>query len=101
MNKVVAEWTSSCRNIFRRLGHADVVAQALAHLVHAVGAHQQRHHEALLRALAHHGLQLPAHQEVELLVGAAELDVGLDGHRVVGLQQGIEQFGDGDGLPAR
>ena len=81
-----------------RLGDADVVAQALAHLVAAVGAHQQGDHKALLGALAHHRLQLPAHQEVELLVGAAEFDIGLDGYRIISLEQGVEQLGEGDGL---
>ena len=52
----------------------------------------------LLRALAHHTLQLAAHQEVELLVGAAELHIGFDGHRVIGLEQGVEKLGQGDGL---
>ena len=41
--------------------------------------------------------KLAAHQEIEHLVGAAKLHVGFDSYRVVGLEQGVKQFGDGDG----
>ena len=37
-------------------------------------------------------LQLAAHQQVEFLVGAAELDIGLERDRVVALRQGIQQL---------
>ena len=46
--------------------------------------------------MLHH---LAAGEQVVELVGAAELDVGLDGDRVVGLHQRIEQLGDRDRLP--
>ena len=52
----------------------------------------------MLWSLAHHALQLPANQQIEHLVGAAELYIGLDGNGVVGLQQRVEQFRDGDGF---
>ena len=42
-------------------------------------------------------LQVAAHGHIELLVGAAELEVGLDRHRVVALQQGIKELVQGDG----
>ena len=74
------------------------MVQALAHLLYAVGAREKGHHEALLGALAHHLLQVAAHEQVEPLVRATELDVGVHGNGVVGLEQRVEQFGDGDGL---
>ena len=43
-------------------------------------------------------LQLAAHQQVELLVGAAEFDVGLKRDRVVALRDGIQQLVHGDRL---
>ncbi|KAG0735816.1 hypothetical protein G6F24_018585 [Rhizopus arrhizus] len=43
-------------------------------------------------------LQAAAHQQVELLVGTAKLDVGFQGHRVVALHQRVQGLVDGDGL---
>ena len=80
-----------------RVFHCDVIAEALAHLLDAVSAHQDWHHKALLRCLPHHLLELAAHQQVEFLVRAAELHVGFNDHRVVGLEKGVEQLGHGDG----
>ncbi len=40
---------------------------------------------------------MAADQQVEFLVGAAQFDVGFQRHRVVALQQGIEELVDGDG----
>ena len=54
-----------------------------------------------LRLLAVRALQLAAHQQVERLVGAAELDVGLDRHRVVPLQQRVQELHHAIGRPAR
>ena len=51
-----------------------------------------------LRLLAVVLLQRAAHQQVELLVGAAELDIGLQRHRVVALHQRIQEFMQRDGL---
>jgi hypothetical protein len=51
-----------------------------------------------LRRLADILLQLPADQQVELLVGAAEFDVGLQGDRVVALHQRIQELMDRDRL---
>ena len=45
-----------------------------------------------------YSLQLPADQQVELLVGAAELDVGLQRDRVVALHQRIQELVHGDRL---
>ena len=43
-------------------------------------------------------LQFASHQQIEFLVGAAQLDIGFERHRVVSLGQRIEQFVQGDGL---
>ena len=43
------------------------------------------------------GLEVAAHQQVELLVGAAHFHVGLEGHGVIALAEGIDEFVDGDG----
>ena len=53
-----------------------------------------------LRLLAVVLLQRAAHQQVEFLVGAAELDVGLQRDGVVALHQRIQEFVQRDGLVA-
>ena len=45
-------------------------------------------------------LQIAAHQQVEGLVGAAQLDVGPKGHRVVGLRDRVQELVQADGPPA-
>ena len=79
-------------HLLRRVGDADVVAVGLAHLPHPVGAREDRHRQDRLRRLAVGGLHVAAEQQVELLVGAAELDVGLDRDRVVALEHRVEQL---------
>ena len=61
----------------RRLGDPHVVAERLRHLVDAVEALEQRRGEHDLGLLAVLLLEVAAHEVVEELVGAAELDVGL------------------------
>ena len=51
-----------------------------------------------MRRLAIVLLHLAPNQQVEFLVGAAELDVGLHRHRVVALRQRIEKFVNRDRL---
>ena len=68
-------------HILGRVGDADVVAQALAHLLDAVGADEERHEEHLLGTLPFDLLKLAPEQVVEALVGAPELDVGAHHHR--------------------
>ncbi len=41
-------------------------------------------------------LQMAAHQQVELLVGAAQLQVRLQGHRVIALQQRVQKLVQAD-----
>ena len=53
-----------------------------------------------LRLPGPHALQFAADQQVELLVGAAQFDVGLQRHRVVTLHQRVEELMDGDRLVA-
>ena len=85
-------------HLVRRVGDADVVAERLRHLLDAVGADQQRHGQHHLLRLAVGGLDRAAHQQVEGLVGAAELDVGVDRHRVVALEHRVEQLEQRDRL---
>ena len=41
-------------------------------------------------------MNLPSHEEVELLIRPPELDVGLEGDRVVGLKEGVEKLMETD-----
>ena len=77
---------------------ADVVAEGLGHLVDAIEALEQRHRHHDLRLLAVGLLQRAPDQQVELLVGAAELHVRLHRHRVVALRERVEELVDGDRL---
>ena len=54
-----------------------------------------------LRGLAVVALNLAGHQQVEGLVRSAELDVGAQGDRVVGLGEGVEELVHGDRLAGR
>ena len=99
-HQIVGDRHQLAEDLGRRLGDADVIAERLGHLVHAVEALQQRHHQHALRRLAVVLLQLAPHQQVELLVGAAEFDIGLHGHGIVALAQRVEEFVDGDRLAA-
>ena len=77
---------------------ADGVVEGLGHLLHAVEAFEDGRHEDDLGLLAGVALQVAAAHEVELLVGAAELDVALEGDGVVALGHGVEQLVHVDGL---
>jgi hypothetical protein len=74
------------------------LAERLRHFVHAVGALEQRHRQHDLRRLTHVFLQLPTDQQIELLVGAAEFDIGLQRDRVIALDERVEEFVDRDRL---
>ena len=67
----------------------------LAHLL-AIQALEERDGEDLLRRLAELALELAAREDVEELIGAAHLDVGLGGDGVVRLQERVEQILDRD-----
>ena len=74
------------------LGDSDVVAQRLRHFLHPVGARQNGHGQDRLRPVAVVLLDVTREQEVELLVGPSELDVCVYCHRVVTLEQRVEQL---------
>ncbi len=61
---------------------------------------QDRHRQDRLLGLAVGALDVAPEQKVELLVGAAELDVGAHRHRVIALQQRVEQLEHRDRLAA-
>src|SRR5471032_728396 len=82
----------------RRFLDADVVAQGLGHLLHAVQTFEQRHGQNALRLLTITTLQLTPHQQVEFLVGPAQLDIRAQRHRVIPLNQRIEKLVNGDWL---
>lgn len=79
-------------NISLGVGQADVVAIGLGHLAHAVCALEQRHGKRDLRLHAHLLHELAAGEQVEELVGAAHLDVGLDLNGVEGLHHGVQKL---------
>ena len=85
------------KHVGRLVGEAHVVAVALGHLAHAVGALEQRHRERHLRLHAHLVHEVTPGEQVEELVRAAHLHVGLDHHGVVGLHHGVEELVQGDG----
>src|SRR5471032_421400 len=82
----------------RRFLDADVVAQGLGHLLHAVQTFEQRHGQNALRLLTITTLQLTPHQQVEFLVGPAQLDIRAQRHRDIPLNQRIEKLVNGDWL---
>ena len=90
-----------------RFGDAHVVAQRLRHLLVAASAQQNGHEESHLGLLVRHphdiaqrrvALQLASTQHVELLVGAAQLHVGLDHHGVQPLHERVEELVQRDGV---
>ena len=96
-HQVVADAHQLAEHLGGRLADADVVAEALAHLLDAVQPLEQRHGEHDLRfevVLAH---DVAADEQVELLVGAAHLDVGFQRDAVVGLRQRVEDLVHEDG----
>ncbi len=80
------------KNLFRPLHDADVVSQALRHLLHAIEPHEQRVRHDQLRFLPLSPLEFPRGEEIEFLVGAADLDVRPHHDRVPGLHDRVEQF---------
>ena len=87
-------------HLVRLVGQADVVVQALGHLLGAVQADQQRQGHDDLRFLPVVALQGAAHQVVEQLVRAAQFHVGFQCHAVVALRERVQQFVNGDGHAA-
>ena len=84
----------------RILIEAHHIAEALAHLLNAIQPHQDRQQQAELGSLVEVALQVAAHGHIELLIGSPQLHIGVHSHRVVSLQQGIEEFMQGNRGPA-
>ena len=93
---LVGDGHGLAEHILGSIGQADVVAVGLGHLAHAVGALEQRHGERDLRLHAHLLHELTAGKQVEELVGAAHLHVGLDLNGVEGLHHGVQELVQGD-----
>ncbi|ABA51107.1 hypothetical protein BURPS1710b_3413 [Burkholderia pseudomallei 1710b] len=83
-------------HVGRLLADADVVALRFRHLLDAVEAFEQRHRQDALLLLAVLLLQLAADEQVEFLVGAAELEIGVQRDRIVTLHQRVQEFMDRD-----
>ncbi len=98
-HQLVGDRHQLAEHLVGRLGDADVVVERLRHLVDAVQPFEQRQRQDALRLLTVVALQLAADEQVEFLVGAAQLDVGLERDRVVALRERIEEFVDRDRLP--
>ncbi|CAI8421088.1 MAG: Uncharacterised protein [Cyanobium sp. ARS6] len=80
----------------RILIQAHHVAEALAHLLNTIQPHQDRQQQTELGALVEVTLQVAAHGHVELLIGSPQLHIGVHRHGVVSLQQGVEEFMQGN-----
>ena len=68
----------------------------LGHLLDAVQPLEDRNGDRDLRLPPVRALQVPPEQQIERLVGAAELDIGAERHRVVGLGERIEELVETD-----
>src|ERR1700686_2432054 len=80
-----------------RSKYAHVIAQGFRHFALAVQSDEDRHGQRHLGCLAVLALNFAADEEIEFLLGGAELDVGLERDRIVGLQERVEQLVNGDG----
>ena len=71
---------------------ADRIAQRLRHFLDAVETFEDRSGQHHLRLLPVRALQFASHQQIELLVGPAELHVSFERDGVVSLHQRIQQL---------
>ncbi len=94
---VVGDGHHLAEDFVRRLVDADVVAQALGHLFHAVQSRQDGQRQGDLRLHALVALQVAPDQQIELLVRPADLHVGPHHHRVVALHERIQELVYADG----
>ena len=74
-----------------------MIPERFAHLLFAIGASEEGGDENDLGGLARLALEVASHEVIEELIVATELDVGLDGDRVVALEDGVLKFGQADG----
>ena len=79
-------------HVVGRVGDPHGVAQRLAHLLAAVDPVQDRRRQHDLRLLAEAALHVAADQQVEVLVRAAQFDVGAQRDRIVRLHQRVEEL---------
>ena len=91
-HKLVGDGHDLAEHVGRLISEADVVAVALRHLLHTVGALEQRERQAHLRLHAELLHKLATGKQVEELIGAAELDVSLDNDGVVSLHDRIHEL---------
>ena len=80
------------------VGQPDVVAVALAHLLDPVGALEQRQGQATCGSMPDFSMSSRPASRLKSWSVPADLDVGLDGHRVVRLRDRIEELVQRDGL---
>ncbi|CAM2144483.1 hypothetical protein PT2222_160058 [Paraburkholderia tropica] len=83
-------------HVVRLFADTDVVVLRLRHLFDAVETFEQRHGQDALLFLAVLLLQFAADQQIELLVRAAEFEVGVERDRVVTLHQRVKELVDRD-----
>ena len=88
-HQVVADRHDLAEHVRRLVFQGNEVAEALAHFSHAVRPFQERHGDDDLRDLAPIALEIPAHEQVKRLIGAAQFDVGLECHGIIALHQRI------------
>src|SRR5207249_8599698 len=84
-HECIADGHELAEHVLRRILQGDVIPETLAHLPSAVGSLQQWHRQDHLWGLPKVSLQVPADEEIELLVGSAELHVGFERYRIVAL----------------
>ncbi len=84
----------------RGLGDADIVIEALGHLVDAVESLEEGHQHDDLLGLPFFTLEVSADEDVEELVGPAEFDIGLDHDGVPSLDDGVLHLVEADGIAA-
>src|SRR5581483_2836854 len=96
--RLVGDRHRLAEHLLRRLLDADVVAARLRHLLGAVEPDEQWIGDDELRRLPVALEHVAAREQVVELVGAADLDVGVDRDRVVGLHRRVEEFGRRDRL---
>ena len=95
-HRVVADRHDLAEHFPRRIGKGDVVVMTFGHLLHPVEPDKKRHRDNGLFQLAGILLQHTAHEHVEELIGAADFDIGVEHQRIVALDQGVEEFDNGD-----
>ncbi len=78
--------------------HGNIVPEGFGHLLDAVEPLEQRQRHDHLRFLSILAHEVAADQEIEELIGAAELHIDLEGDGVIGLRQRVEKLVQRDGL---